>query len=177
MSSSQEVPRGARRLVVMRHAEAEPWADSDGERGLTSKGLRDAAAAGLWLAEHGYLPDQAMVSAATRTRQTWHALAEAAGCTLEPDLRLDLYSAGPESALDELRTAEESAHTLLVLGHNPTVSFLANLLQDGLGPTEAVTAMTAGYPPAALTVLEYDGPWARLSFGDARVLHFHVGRG
>lgn len=176
MSTREEVPLGLRRLIVMRHAEAEPWADSDAERALTAKGARDAAAAGAWLAGNGLLPDQALVSAARRTRQTWQALAAAAGSSLQPDVRLDLYSAGPESALDELRSADEESRTLMLLGHNPTVSFLANLLQDGLGPQEALTAMTAGYPTAALTVLEYEGAWSRLSFGDARVLHFHVGR-
>jgi phosphohistidine phosphatase len=167
----------ARRLVVMRHAEAERWAQSDAERGLTESGRASARAAGQWLAQNDLIPDHALVSAARRTRETFEHLALGAESDLEPDLRLDLYQASPESALDELRLAPDASHTLLLVGHNPTISFLANLLQDGLGEPAAITAMTAGYPTAALTVMEYERAWADLSFGDARVSHFHVGRG
>lgn len=166
-----------RRLVVMRHAEAESWASSDAERSLTDRGRASAEQVGRWLREQDVLPDHALVSAATRTRQTFDALARGAEHALVPDVRLDLYQAGPEAALDEIRLAPEDATTLLLLGHNPTVSFLANLLQDGLGDSVALAAMTAGYPTSALTVMEYAGEWSRLSFGDARVTHFHVGRG
>lgn len=160
----------------MRHAEAEGWASSDAERALTAGGRASAHEVGSWLAAQDLVPDHALVSAARRTRQTWQQLADGAGLDLEPDVRIDLYHAGPEAALDELRLGPREARTLLLLGHNPTVSFLANLLQDGLGDAETVRAMTAGYPTAALTVMEYDGEWDELAFGDARVTHFHVGR-
>lgn len=160
----------------MRHAEAESWASSDAERALTESGRGSAREVGSWLVKQDLTPDHALVSAARRTRHTWHCLADGASLGLVPDVRIDLYQAGPESALDELRLAPPEARTLLLLGHNPTVSFLANLLQDGLGDPDSVRAMTAGYPTAALTVMEYRGEWSELAFGDARVSHFHVGR-
>ena len=36
--------------------------------------------------------------------------------------------------------------------------------------------MAAGYPTSALTVLSYDGDWAHLAEGTARVEAFHVPR-
>lgn len=132
---------------------------------------------GAWLREVALLPDHAVVSAARRTRQTWAALSSAAALDVDADLRLDLYEAGPESALDELRLVPATALSVLLIGHNPTVSYLAQLLQDGLGDPAALSAMTAGYPPAALTAMTFSGEWSDLSFGDATVTHFHVARG
>jgi phosphohistidine phosphatase len=161
----------------MRHAKAEPAGTSDADRRLTAAGLSDAASAGAWLAASGLAPDHAVVSAAVRTTQTWEALAAAAGWSLAPELDQGLYSAGPETALDIVRGTDDAVGTLLVLGHNPTVAYLAAMLDDGDGEPDAVAAMTAGYPTCALTVFSYAGAWAGLAEGSARVDTFHVARG
>ena len=164
-----------RRLVVMRHAKAEPVAPSDMERHLTERGRADAAAAGAWLVDQGFAADVALVSTAVRTRETWQALSERAGWELEADLRVDLYSAGPEAALDVVRTTPGDVESLLVLGHNPTVAYLAQLLSDGQGDPELLARASTGFPPASVTLFELSTPWASLGFGDARLVGFHVG--
>ncbi|GLY22625.1 histidine phosphatase family protein [Micromonospora sp. NBRC 101691] len=64
----------ARTLVLLRHGKAErPEGIADRERALTERGHADAAAAGTWLARHGFLPDVVVCSPARRTRQTWQA--------------------------------------------------------------------------------------------------------
>ncbi|MFC6152515.1 SixA phosphatase family protein [Nocardioides yefusunii] len=165
-----------RRLVLMRHAQAESFADDDHGRELTARGTADAGAAGTWLSEQGIVVDHAVVSSATRTRQTFAAMRAGAGSLLEPDIRIDLYSAGPESALDELRLCPDESTTLLLVGHNPTVALLANLLQDGAGDPVAEARLAQGYPPATITVLTFDGNWDQLSFGDCRLLDVHTAR-
>ncbi len=161
----------------MRHSEAEPASASDVDRQLTAVGRSDAAAAGSWLAAHELVPDRAVVSAALRTRQTWDAVASEAGWTTEPELDRGLHSAGPDTALDILRATDDGVTTLLVVGHNPTVSYLAAMLDDGEGEPESVNAMATGYPTSALTVFSYAGAWAELGAGTARVEAFHVPRG
>ena len=59
----------------MRHAKAEPFAETDHERVLTERGRRDAVEAGLHLAATGVVPDYAVVSSAARTVATWEAVA------------------------------------------------------------------------------------------------------
>ena len=167
----------SRRIVLVRHAKARAEGPTDAERQLEDRGRVDAAAAGRWLAGRQLEPDHALVSAATRTRQTWESMAAAAGWTLEPELDRGLYSAGPETALDLMRLTSPQAATLVVVGHNPTVAYLAHLLDDGEGDVEAATAMAGGYPTGALTLYEYDGEWADLAPGSATVLTFHVPRG
>ncbi|WP_240640925.1 SixA phosphatase family protein [Nocardioides ferulae] len=167
----------SRVIVVMRHAQAEDTAASDFERRLTDRGRRDAQAAGQWLRAHGTVVDHALVSAAARASETWARLAHGAGWELTPDLDRGLYSAGPESALDLVRAVPDEVSTLLLLGHNPTVALLAQLLDDGEGDAEAGNQLAMGYPTGAISVFRLEGPWADLGSGSASLTAFHVPRG
>jgi phosphohistidine phosphatase len=167
----------SRVLVIVRHAKAEPSAATDHERRLTDGGRADAGAAGSWLAGSGVRPDRVLVSSAARTRDTWESLAGGASYVLEAEYDDSLYAAGPETALDLLRETSDEVTTLLVIGHNPTMAFLAQMLEDGEGDAEASTAMAEGFPTTAVAVLEHDGTWAELEMSGARLRAFHVGRG
>ncbi|MBI2245537.1 MAG: histidine phosphatase family protein [Nocardioides sp.] len=174
----QPQPGSTSRLIsVMRHAKAEQAGPTDFDRPLAARGHRDAAAAGTWLAASGFEPDHAIVSAALRTRETWHSLAAAAGWDLEPDLDRGFYAAGPETALDLVRLVDEDVRRLLLVGHNPTVAVLAQLLDDGDGDPGLAAELLSGYPTGAVAVFEYDGAWADLAGASARLVAFHVGRG
>ena len=116
---------GVKTLVVIRHAKSEQSGPSDFERQLTDRGMVDATEAGQWLASRGVEPDQALVSAAVRTQQTWEAVNEAGGWDLEGTPEDSLYEAGTESALDLIRETEDVIRTLVVVGHNPTMASLA----------------------------------------------------
>ncbi|HTW16921.1 MAG TPA: histidine phosphatase family protein [Nocardioides sp.] len=167
-----------RTLVVMRHAKAEQDGATDFERRLAERGERDAHAAGAWLAGQGVAPDLALVSAAVRTHQTWESLAEGAGWDVElASYDESLYAAGPESALDVIREVDDAVRTLVVVGHNPTMAYLAQLLDDGDGDQDASAEMVAGYPTGATTVFAVEGDWSDLDEAGARVVAFHVGRG
>ncbi|SED21110.1 phosphohistidine phosphatase [Nocardioides exalbidus] len=164
-----------RRLVIMRHAKAESVAPSDHERALAPLGRADAAAAGRWLADQGLVPDAALVSDAQRTRDTWAELSVAAGWDCEPDFSAALYAAGADSAFDLIDETDPAVGTLVVVGHNPTMAYVAELLDDGEGDDEASTAMiTRGFPTAALAVFEVDVAWADLGPGTGRLHAFHV---
>jgi phosphohistidine phosphatase len=160
----------------MRHAKAEQDGPTDFDRPLSERGHRDAAETGAWLAAEGFEPDHALVSAALRTRETWASTAAGAGWDLDPDLDRGLYAAGPESALDLVRLLDDDVDRLLVIGHNPTMAVLAQLLDDGDGDGDLTTDMASGYPTSAVAIFEYDGSWADLAEGTARLVAFHVGR-
>ncbi len=164
-------------LVVMRHAKATQSGPSDAERELTDRGLVDATQAGEWLANRGVTPDQALVSAAVRTQQTWEAVNEAGGWDLEATVEDTLYEAGTETALDLIRDTEEHVRTLVVVGHNPTMASLVTLLDDGEGDDEAGNELALGFPTCALVVFDYDGDWSDLDEADATLVAYHVGRG
>ncbi|GAB3766653.1 phosphohistidine phosphatase [Nocardioides ginsengisegetis] len=167
----------SRVVVVVRHASAEQVGPTDAERELAPGGHDDARDAGRWLAAQGVRPDHAWVSAATRTVQTWQCLADAAGWGIEPEVDRGLYSAGPETALDLMRSTPDEARTLVVVGHNPTIAYLASMLDDGHGDQAASALMTSGFPAGAVTVFAFDGDWGDLDPASCRVVGFHVGRG
>ena len=159
----------------MRHAKAEQAARSDFERELTDLGHADAAAAGSWLTSQGFVPDHALVSGAVRTQQTWDGLVDGGGWDVDPDVEDALYDAGPESALDLVRAVPDHVRTLVVVGHNPTMAYLAQLLDDGSGDEDAGREMAMGFPPGALAVFEVTDPWSGLELASARLIAFHVG--
>lgn len=161
----------------MRHAKAEAVNATDHARRLTERGRQDAAEAGRWARTTGCLPDHAIVSDASRAHETWAAFSEAAELDLEPELVSALYSAGPDAALEILRTAPADAMTLMVVGHNPTMAHLVHLLDDGSADADSFTAISAGFPTSALAVLEVPGAWTDLEIAGARISGFHVGRG
>ena len=161
----------------MRHAKAEQTAPSDLERPLADRGRADATAAGAWLAEQGWTPDHALVSGALRTQETFACVADGGGFEVQPELDRSLYSAAPESVLDLIRLLPDDVRCLLVIGHNPTMGSLAQLLHDGSGDQDAITEMTGDFPTSALALLEHDGAWADLAWTTCSLTAFHVARG
>jgi phosphohistidine phosphatase len=161
----------------MRHGKAEQGGRTDFERDLAERGHHDSVDTGKWLAQQGFSPDRALVSAARRTVGTWESVAEGAGWALEPDLSHGLYGAGPETTLDLVRESPDDVVSVIVIGHNPTIAYLASLLDDGEGDPAVSSAMMSGFPTSAVAVFEFDGDWPDLSEAGARLVAFHAGRG
>jgi len=164
----------SRRLLVIRHAKAAGAAATDAERPLTDRGVAAAEALGAWLASRDLRPDHALVSSAVRAVETWEAVARGGGFDVEADLSHGLYAAEPESALDLVREAGDAA-VLALVGHNPTVGTMAQLLDDGEGDDDAGTALaSSGFPAGAVAVFGHDGDWGDLAWGSARLVAFHA---
>lgn len=120
-----------RTLVLLRHAKADrPNGVADVDRPLTDRGHADSAAAGAWLAKQGYAPDLVLCSPSKRTRQTWHSVAVALARAASPTVRYEreLYDGGAEDLLKVIQTADPAARIVVVIGHNPSVSSLSELL-------------------------------------------------
>lgn len=161
----------------MRHAKAEQFAASDHDRVLTARGVADAAEAGQWVSGQGFLPDVAVVSSASRTQETWTSFAQAAGSDLVATTDRALYAADIDGVLEIIRNLSDDARTALVIGHNPTMELLVHYLDDGDSDPGVFAQVTAGYPTAALTVLQFSGGWETVGLAGARTVAFHVGRG
>lgn len=160
-------------LTVIRHSKAEPEAATDHARPLAPRGLRDAQAAGEWLAARMPSATVALVSTAVRARQTW----EAASGDLDTETRaLDgLYEAGVDEVIETLHLLDESDTDVVVVGHNPTMERVAWELSDGQTPAHAAMA-ERGFPTSAIAVLRHDGPWHDLAPGGCPLTDFHVAR-
>jgi phosphohistidine phosphatase len=166
-----------RRLVVLRHAKsARPEGVPDHERPLAPRGLRDAPAAGRWLAEADCRPDLVLCSTARRTRQTWELAAAELGST--PLVRYEprLYAADDQTTLDVVREVTADVGTLLLIGHNPGLQDLILLLADeALGGT--MQRAQTKFPTSAVAVLTWRGTWSALAPGAALLTDLAVPRG
>ncbi|MEU3747807.1 MULTISPECIES: SixA phosphatase family protein [Streptomyces] len=166
-----------RRLVVLRHAKS-AWPEDvpDRDRPLGPRGLRDAPAAGRFLAETGVLPDLVLCSPARRARHTW----DLAAAELEspPPVRHDprLYGADAEDLLDVLHGVPDGTGTLLLVGHNPGLEDLVLLLAaDGVG--DALGRVRTKFPTSATAVLTWHGGWPDLHPGGALLTELAIPRG
>jgi phosphohistidine phosphatase len=81
----------------------------------------------------------------------------------------ELYGATDDELLERLRRVAEGSETVALIGHNPGIQDLAIALA---GSGEGLERMRAKFPTGALAVLEFDGPWRRLSRGGARLGSF-----
>ena len=158
--------------MVVRHATAETFAGEDVDRVLTDRGRADARALGEWLRDEGIVAEAACVSYAARTRETWQILAEVTGWDVDPQVDGALYGTDEYGALDIVRDNDDAVRTVVVVGHNPTIAMLAQLLDDGDGVGGELT----GFPTGAAGVFEIDCGWAELAPMCARLASFHVGR-
>lgn len=166
-----------RRLILLRHAKSD-WPDvPDRDRPLAKRGRRDAPRIGRWLHEHGYQPDVVVVSAATRTRQTWDLVAPELGGLPAVHFEPRAYAA---SALTLLYLAQELParyRTALLIAHNPGLSELAASLAASPESDSAAGPATTGngprpaisLPTAAVAVFEFSGDWPSLTPGHARL--------
>jgi phosphohistidine phosphatase len=167
------VDEEVRRLVLLRHAKS-AWPEDmpDHDRPLGKRGRRDAPAVGCWLRGNGYVPDTVVCSTARRTRETWELVAAELGpgfkgrapaVTFEPRA----YAASAVSLLYLARELPGQCRTGMLIAHNPGISELAGSLA-GTHPGGM------NFPTAGVAVLEFDGEWADLGRGQARVAGFVV---
>src|SRR5580658_6810616 len=87
-----------RRLILFRHAKAEPRGpgEDDFDRPLNERGREDAAIIGRALADQGHRPDLALVSPARRTTETW-VNARDAFPAAAVELAPELYDGAPDA--------------------------------------------------------------------------------
>jgi phosphohistidine phosphatase len=129
-------------LLILRHAKSS-WDNAhlaDHDRPLNDRGKGDAPRMGRLLLREDLVPDLIVSSSAERAYATAEAVALA--CDFDGDLRVsrDLYMADPEDFLAFLNGLNDSFRLVMVVGHNPGVAELVELLtgvQDRM-PTAAL---------------------------------------
>ena len=157
-----------KRLILLRHAKSS-WSEdglADSERPLSGRGERDAPRMGARLRQRGIRLGLVLSSPALRARRTATLVARA----LEyPDdaIRLDptLYLATPEEILAVVAEQADAVDCLLVVGHNPGLTELTNLLVPELE--------LANLPTAGTVVVDcVTERWADVRSAQRRLVYF-----
>jgi phosphohistidine phosphatase len=166
-----------RRLVLLRHAKS-AWPDvADHERPLAGRGRRAAPAAGRWLRESGYVPDRVVCSTALRARETWQLAEAELGAHPRTTFEQRVYGASAAELLELARQTPSGVRTLVIVGHEPSMSALTLELaraRPGSDGDEALERVRAKFPTAAIAVLAFTGSWPELAPGRAQLAGFVV---
>ena len=158
----------------MRHAKSSyPPGVVDHDRPLAPRGTREAGLAGDWLRASAPPIDAVLCSTATRARET---LAKT-GVDATVQYSERLYDATPGAMIDEINAVDDTVDTLLVVGHEPTMSALALGLAgaDGTDAT-AVERISEKFPTSAIAVLTVAGDWKSLELNGAALIGFEIPR-
>jgi phosphohistidine phosphatase len=143
-------------LLVLRHAKSS-WkvtGISDHARPLNKRGKKAAPRMGQLLFEEDLVPDVILSSSALRARQTADLVAEASGFDGEVVYLDDFYHAWPSDYLDALRTLSEDINLAMILGHNPGMELLLEML----------TGEYERFPTAALALIQLPiATWSQLN--------------
>lgn len=158
----------------MRHAKSDyPPGVADHDRPLAPRGVRQAALAGDWLRANAPTIEGVLCSTAARTRETL------LNTGIDAPVRYSerLYASTPGTLIDEINAVNDAVSTLLVIGHEPTMSALA-LGLNGAGDTNTIAAerISTKFPTSAIAVLTVAGAWKHVELGVATLIDFEVPR-
>ncbi|NJC25377.1 SixA phosphatase family protein [Neolewinella antarctica] len=155
-------------IYFVRHAKSS-WSDfqlADHDRPLNKRGKKDAPRMANRLVESGASPDGILTSTAKRARRTARAFQEAFDV---PDDRIikkkSLYHAVPRGIEEKITALPDEWDTVLVFGHNPGYTDLANQL-DHDGTIDNVP--TCGIVGARIAIKS----WADFSLSKAKRFTF-----
>ncbi len=161
-------------LLLMRHAKSDyPPGVADHDRPLAPRGIKQAGLAGDWLRANVPAIDGVLCSTATRARQTL------AKTRIDAPVRYAerLYGAAAGTMIEEINTVSDGIKTLLVVGHEPTMSAVALGLAGGDGTdAAAVERISEKFPTSAIAVLTVPCVWKGLELGRAALIGFEVPR-
>ena len=165
-------------LLLLRHAKSD-WdnpALSDYDRPLAKRGRKAAPRMGAEIAALGLRPDIILCSSAVRTRETL-ALVLPALSDPPPAVVYDdaIYMAAPSDLLAALRglaPRDPAPQTVMVVGHNPGMEELAEMLVGG-GDEQSLELMDEKFPTCALAVFAFDAKgWADVAPGTGTLTRF-----
>ena len=118
-------------IFVLRHAKSS-WDNvnlSDHDRPLADRGIKDAAKLCVFVKNKGYMLDKVLCSTAKRAKETFDLTADGFNFEIGRTTYTDkLYFGDATDLIKHLRELDESLNNILIVGHNPTLHHLVELL-------------------------------------------------
>lgn len=162
------------RLLLLRHAKS-TWDDKaveDYDRPLNARGRSAVAPMGQHMAAHGLAPQKILCSAARRTRETLAGLIPFFPDDLDVRLTRELYEAGEDRMIDQIRAHGGNARTLLVIGHNPGLQETAKAF-IGSGNPLFLEDLERKFPTSGLAVIDFPAvKWVDVELKTGRIVAF-----
>lgn len=145
-------------IYLVRHAQAVHDGSQDFARELTLKGISQSEKIGHWLRDRKLVPDVVLVSASVRTCQTLVHMA----INSREIISDEAYNSSEENLLHILRECDPDSSSLMLIAHNPGISYLA---------------MSCGFEhelhTGELVIFEFDGDLGDFNPEQAKVVHHY----
>jgi len=117
-------------IYLLRHGNAEgKHIPPDAERNLDAKGEKEANDTGMKIKKAQIIPDVFMSSHANRARQTAEIVAGVIGYPPQKIIiEKGIYHTDADGLLEIIHGLDDSASSVIITGHNPSITHLAWLL-------------------------------------------------
>ena len=144
-------------IYVLRHAKSS-WDNSnlsDFERPLANRGISDAKKMSNFLKDMNIKIDKVLCSNAIRAKETFDLTADGFNFEIDKATYLDkLYFGDTTTIIQDLKELDESLNNILIVGHNPTLHYLVEILTN-----ESINRFTT----CNLATISHDGEWVSLN--------------
>lgn len=154
-------------LYLMRHAQAETSSpmSKDFDRMLTPTGMAESTKMGERLAGLQVRPSLIITSPASRCARTAELLAERMGYDTDAVLQEpELFEASVRALLAVISRIEESHTAVMVVGHNPAATYLAEYL---------TRSEIGSMPTGGVVKIQFDGQkWSEVTGQSGQLIWF-----
>ena len=144
-------------IYVLRHAKSS-WDNSnlsDFDRPLADRGISDAKKMSNFLKDMNIKIDKVLCSNAIRAKETFDLTADGFNFEIDKATYLDkLYFGDTTTIIQDLKELDESLNNILIVGHNPTLHYLVEILTN-----ESINRFTT----CNLAIISHDGEWVSLN--------------
>ena len=144
-------------IYVLRHAKSS-WDNSnlsDFDRPLADRGISDAKKMSNFLKDMNIKIDKVLCSSAIRAKETFDLTADGFNFEIDKATYLDkLYFGDTTTIIQDLKELDESLNNILIVGHNPTLHYLVEILTN-----ESINRFTT----CNLATISHDGEWVSLN--------------
>lgn len=140
-----------RELLIMRHGKSDWTVESlvDYDRPLKKRGVKASASMGKKISSLNLAPDIILSSPAVRARETTEIFMKNCNCIKEVMWLESIYHETEYRVLTHIQGLSNSYQRAMVVGHNPTLENLSNLLIS-------TGKLNIKLPTAAIVYLTFD---------------------
>ncbi len=144
-------------IYLLRHAKSS-WDNSnlsDFDRPLADRGISDAKKMSNFLKDMNIKIDKVLCSNAIRAKETFDLTADGFNFEIDKATYLDkLYFGDTTTIIQDLKELDESLNNILIVGHNPTLHYLVEILTN-----ESINRFTT----CNLATISHNGEWVSLN--------------
>ena len=116
-------------VILFRHGKSDWDAeyDSDHDRPLAKRGIRDAKRMGKFLSKRAEFPELILSSTALRARETAKLAMEAGNWDVDVELEKKIYGASLEEIINIIKSQDDKYNSICLVGHEPIFSTIITL--------------------------------------------------